>query len=166
MSWNDDLSLSIKAQSIQDNIYRRVFGCKDIKRYSNNEMILDIKYHIDVEIKLQNDSILLGQEKMLRNCFYRYNTFTMEFYQNRHTKEQGEFFNLGAQFYLHGYWNISEDGYACYYLIKIFDLLTWLKTKSISELELMTRPSTSNASFFYINYNDIPNQYIYCKDIV
>ena len=159
-----DYELSVRAQEYQDDIYRRVFPVKNILRYNrDDEIILDIKYHIDVELELQNGIKLLGQEKALRNCFAKYNTFTMEFYQNRHTGEPGEFFNIGAQFYLHGYWNNTGDGFCKWYIVKLFDFLAYLKKKDITELMAMTRPSTSNANFFYVDYNDIPSEFIYAS---
>jgi len=45
----------------------------------------------------------------------------------------------------------------------MFDFLTWLKNKPIEELEKTTKPSTSNASFYYKNYDDIPLEFIYAK---
>lgn len=48
-----------------------------------------------------------------------------------------------------------------WYFIKIFDFLEWLKKTSIEKLENNTKSSTSRASFFYINYNKIPKQFIY-----
>ena len=164
MAWNDDYQLSLDAQIYQDEIYKKVFNVKEINRYTREDnKILDIKYHIDVELKMNNDSILLGQEKALRPNFAKYNTFTMEFYQNRHTGEKGEFFNLGAQFYLHGYWNESYTGFSKWYIIKIFDFLNSLKNTTIEALIKNTRPSSGYASFFYINYDRIPEKFIYYK---
>ena len=116
-----------------------------------------------MELVLTNGIKLLGQEKALRFKFASFNTFTIEFYQNRYTKEHGEFFNLGAQFYLHSYWNEDESGFLKWYFIKIFDFLAHLKTKPIQELEIQTKPSTSLASFYYIKYNQIPELFIYSK---
>lgn len=167
MSFKEDLELARKAEKYQDDVYRSLFDSVNVTRFDDrsHKKILDIEYHIDVELKLDNGVQLLGQEKALRNNFSKFNTFTMEFYQNRFTKEQGEFFNLGAQFYLHGYWNKNYNGLEKWYLIKIFDFLTHLKKTSIDTLEKFTRPSTSRASFFYVNYNKIPDEFIYAKKI-
>lgn len=164
MTFKEDLELSEKAQPIQDAIYSDIWPVEKIKRFTKeDEKILDIQYHIDVEVKLRNGTMLLGQEKALRHKFAWYNTFTLEFYQNRHTKEKGEFFNLGAQFYLHGYFNKEEDGFCKWYLIKIFDFIEHWKKLPAEALEQHTKPSTSNASFFCIDYDKIPNKFIYAK---
>ena len=164
MVWEEDRLLAEKAIPYQNIIYHNVFDISAINRFQREDnIILDRQYHIDVELVLTNGIKLLGQEKALRYKFSHYNTFTIEFYQNRHTKEMGEFFNLGAQFYLHGYWNKDETGFLKWYFIKIFDFLTFLKKQPIKSLESHTKPSTSRASFYYMNYNDIPSDFIYSK---
>ena len=108
MSFNDDLELAEAAKPIQDKVYRYIFNddLMNIKRFSKEERhVLDIEYHIDIELEFVNGIKLLGQEKALRYKFIDFNTYTIVFYQNRRTKEKGEFFNLGAQFFLHGYLN-------------------------------------------------------------
>jgi len=171
---------AIKARPFQDAIYHTLYPIKEIIRIDRNNPLennrhkfskeqlelLDIKLHIDTILVLQNDSILTGQEKALSYKERFYDTFTIEFYQNRETKELGEFFNLGAQFYLHGYLNNENlddvTGFDKWYFIKIFDFLSWLKNTPISTLEKYTKPSwNSRASFFYIKYNKIPQQFIY-----
>jgi len=164
-NWDEDLKLAQKAIPIQNAIYNNIFQIKNIKRFSkDNDFILDTHYHIDVELELKNGIKLLGQEKALRYQFSNFNTFTIEFFQNRFTREKGEFFNLGAQFYLHGYFNDIEDKFEKWYLIKIFDFLTYLKKTPIEILEESTKPTThSNASFYYIDYGNIPINFIYTK---
>jgi hypothetical protein len=169
--WEEDLALAEAAKPIQDRIYQYVFGdtLQEITRFSKEDRhILDRDYHIDVELLFTNGIKLLGQEKALRLTWLKYNTFTIEFYQNRYKREKGEFFNLGAQFYLHGYLDgntpdeisNSKKFKKCYF-IKIFDFLEHLKSKPIEILEQSTRQSSGNASFYYINYNRIPQEYIY-----
>lgn len=165
--FDNDYGLSLKAQQYQNGIYRQLFNIQDnyIRRFIfDDKNILNVDYHIDVELTLNNRSKLLGQEKALRYEFAYFNTFTIEFYQNRFTKEKGEFFNLGAQFYLHSYWNVTETGFCKWYLIKIFDFLDWLKLFPTNELEKHTRLSEgSRASFYWINYNEIPTQFIHAN---
>ena len=168
MSFEDDVAICEVAKPLQDILYHKLFLIKNITRFSKEDRhILDKNYHIDIELELENGIKLLGQEKALRRQFAEFNTFTIEFYQNRFKKEKGEFFNLGAQFYCHGYVNAdrAEDvtEFIKIYIIKIFDFLEYLKQKPIEELELNTRPSSSNASFYYINYQHIPKEFIYYK---
>lgn len=166
MAWVDDYAISKDSKKYQDEIYKSLFPIKDIVRFEHeDENILDRKFHIDVCLELKNNTRLLGQEKALRNRYSNFDTFTIEFYQNRFTKEKGEFFHIAAQFYLHGYrdGDVIEDttGLKKWYFIKLFDFIEWLKEKPIEELEKQTRPSSGNASFFYIKYNEIPKEFIY-----
>lgn len=168
MSFDDDLKLSFKTQPLCDRVYNENFYINKIIRYNreNEEQILDIKYHIDVELELTNGIKLTGQEKILRNRFSTFNTFTIEFYQNSMMKERGEFFNFGAQFYLHGYLNQNEDGLDKWYMINMFSFLSDLKNKPIEILEQYTRDTgNSRASFFQINYNNINPKYIYASSL-
>jgi len=170
MTFDRDFEFSLAVQPLQDKIYKHIFGhyLEKITRFpkSDERHILDINYHIDVELLFINGIKILGQEKGLRKKFNDYNTATIEFYQNRFTKEKGEFFNLGAQFYLHGYVDGNEPKEVtkflkCYF-IKIFDFLERLKKKPVKELEKNTRPTQgSNASFYWIRYKDIPREFIY-----
>lgn len=169
MTFDIDYEFSLAAQPLQDKLYRYIFkDClKNITRFSKEDRhILDIKYHIDIELEFINGIKILGQEKTLRKQWSNLNTLTIEFYQNRFTKEKGEFFNLGAQFFLHGYvdGNIPEEitRFLKCYFIKIFDFLDGQKRKPIEELEKNTRPTKgSKASFYWIRYDDIPREFIY-----
>jgi len=166
--WEIDKEWSEKAMPIQDKVYRYLWpGLMGITRFRKGDVRheLDKYYHIDLQIALDNDIKILGQEKMLRQEKAHFDTFTIEFYQNRHTKEQGEFFLLAAQIYLHGYGNSSVTAglthFDKWYLIKCFDFLESLRGIPIEELEKTTKPSTGRASFFYIPYKDIPEEFIF-----
>jgi len=159
-----DFNLAVKAEQYQDNIYKSIFPDCTIQRYKKGDdrHQLDIEHHIDAQITLSNKSRITIQEKALRHQFIKYNTFTIEFYQSRYDKEPGEFFNIASQYYLHGYWNSTETGLEKWYLLKIFDLLNYLKSKPLAELERKVRPTyNSRASFYAINYNDIPREFIH-----
>jgi hypothetical protein len=135
---------------------------KDIKRFKKGEekFILDQEFHIDVVLTLKNGSTITGQEKTLSNKFYKFKTFTMEFYQNRFTKEKGEFFKIASQFYLHGYSDETGFEFKEWYIFDVVKILNWLKACKVSDLENRTRPSTSKASFLFIDYNKIPKEFI------
>lgn len=166
MNWNEDLALSLKAEPIQDRLYREVWGDGiNIVRSHNNETVLDREFHIDLTVELPNGIQLLGQEKALRHKFSSFDTFTLEFYQNENEEEKGEFFRLGAQFYCHGYLNEEQTDFEKVYIIKIFDFLASKKDTTLDWLKAHTRPSSGRASFYYVKYGDIPEEFIYYKKI-
>jgi hypothetical protein len=158
---------SLKMRPACNLVLGQVFGVDDsaIKRFENrdNLFILDQQFHIDVVLTLNNNSTLTGQEKTLSNHFYKFRTFTMEFYQNRFTKEKGEFFKIASQFYLHGYSDSSGENFVEWYIFNVLLMLNWLRGCSIKALEDSTRPSTSKASFLIIPYDKIPSEFILAK---
>jgi hypothetical protein len=163
MSFDNDLALSTRSRTIQNRIYNELWSPLAITRFDKkDDMILDRLFHIDVAIRLGNGQVILGQEKALRYKFSKYNTFTMEHYQNRFTKEGGEFFNLGAQFYFHGYLNEDEDDLCKWVVIKVFDFVNFIQNCDSSIYQI--KPTgTSRADFLSINYDDIPEDCVYAK---
>lgn len=165
MSFDKDWALAQKAEPYQDEIYERIWGECDIERHRRDTdeapHILDREFHIDVEVRLPNGCKLTGQEKALRHEHATHDTFTIEFYQDREKKIHGEFFNISAQFYLHGYWNADESGFCKWRLINMLELMTWLRNAPVEVLELSTRESTSRASFYYVSYNLLPERAVY-----
>ncbi|MCK4259878.1 MAG: hypothetical protein KAX49_12930 [Halanaerobiales bacterium] len=163
-SFHEDLELSKKTSPFIDAVYTELLQTTKIKRTNteaNNNEVLDREFHIDTIIERQNGTKITLQEKILRNEKSSFNTFTMEFYQNRHSKEKGEFFNICSQYYFHGYLNENEDGLEKWYIINVSRLNKWLSKYNIKQIEEQkTRPSTSNASFFWVNYNNIPKDCI------
>ena len=138
-----------------NDIYYKVFNATSIKRTQDTP--LDMEFAIDVIVKLPNGSQLTGQEKALSYSYSKYNTFTMEFYQNRSTKEQGEFFKIASQFYLSGYINHSLNGFASWKIIDMPRLMLWINSVyNLEQLELKSIPSSGLASFIAIPYPDIP----------
>ena len=157
-----EYQLHLKTLSMRDDLYNNLFDGVEIKRFEHDDdFILDTKFHIDVQLTLRNGSILLGQEKILSPHFSKFNTFTMEFYQNRYTKERGEFFNIASQYYLHGYASRDMCHLDKYVFVDMLQFIDWLRDTPLNELELNTRPSGgSRASFYYIDYKNIPDEFI------
>lgn len=144
-----------------DEIYKSVFGAIGIKR--TQDSALDMDLGIDVILTLPSGSILTGQEKALSHQFEHHNTFTMEFYQNRDTKEKGEFFKIASQFYLSGYINEQQNAFTSWHIINLCNLIRWLGEYPTSQYEKVSKPSTGYASFLAIPYKNIPIDCIIAK---
>ena len=156
---------SIMMRPACDKVLCNVFGISkdNIKRYEHGTdlFILDQQFAIDLSVKLQNGTTLTGQEKALSNHFYKFRTFTIEFYQNRYTKEKGEFFKIASQFYLHGYSDESGIDFVDWYIIDILLLIDWLKGYGESALSKRIKPAKgSYAMFLPIPYSSIPDSFI------
>lgn len=132
----------------------------DIIRFEQEDgpHILDVEFAIDLKLAMPCGAQLSGQEKALSNHFYSFRTFTIEFYQNRFTKELGEFFKIASQFYLSGYSDRTGIEFVEWHIIKMFDFINWIKYQSIESLAKKCKPSTSRANFLPIYYKDIPTR--------
>ena len=130
--------------------------------------IMDKHYHIDAIATDSIGSQYSIQTKVRRHKHLHYNDFTMEFYQDFEQKTKGEYFNILAQLYFHGYANKQEDDFDLLYVIDIAPFKKWIgekyqwindPSKRVSEMAYnMTKNNDtehSKASFLYINYNDI-----------
>jgi hypothetical protein len=156
---------SIRMRPACDRVICNVFDVppESIDRFSRASelFVLDQQFAIDMRVRLKSGAQLTGQEKALSFAFYKYRTFTMEFWQNRHTKERGEFFKIASQFYLHGYSDESGVEFIEWKIIDILKMIDWLKLCGTERLALMTKPSgPSRAAFLPIPYDKIPKDFI------
>lgn len=149
-------------------VLREVFEVTDenIERFNKESPMFEFDRHfgIDVRITLPNGSTITGQEKALSYKYLSFHTFTIEYHQNRHTKEPGEFFKIASQFYLSGYSDSSGVKFAEWHVIKLMDLIQWLRGWDSKQLESQTRPSGgSRASFLWIKYAMIPREFFIAR---
>lgn len=156
---------SIAMQAACNAVICSVFGvtAEAITRFkkASELFILDKHYAIDMQIRLTNGSQLTGQEKTLSNKFYKFRTFTIEFWQNRYTKEPGEFFKIASQFYLHGYSDETGRDFIEWKIIDILQLISWLRRCGTDLLATRTKPAGgSRAAFLPIPYDAIPEEFI------
>lgn len=163
-----EMQLSLRMRDACSAVLCEVFGVElqAIERFGTDHplFILDREHAIDMRIRLRNGSYLLGQEKVLSFKFYKYRTFTIEFWQNRNTKEPGEFFKIASQFYLHGYANSHENGFVEWKILDVLKLIDWLKCCGLDKLDSRTRPSGgSRAAFLPIGYDRIPQAFIHAE---
>jgi hypothetical protein len=156
---------SLKMRSACDAVLCSVFHVttERIERFakSSDLFVLDKEFCIDLRVRLANGSQVTGQEKALSHRFYQWRTFTMEFWQNRYTKEPGEFFKIASQFYLHGYSDCSGVKFIEWKVLDVLRLVDWLKRAGVDALSLRTKPSGgSRASFLPIGYDKIPKPFV------
>lgn len=155
----------IRMRPACDRVLSSVFSVapEQIQRFekSSDLFVLDREFCIDMRIRLKSGSHVTGQEKALTYQFYKYRTFTIEFWQNRYTKEPGEFFKIASQFYLHGYSDKSGVNFIEWKVIDILRVVAWLKHCGTEALSRRTKPSGgSRASFLAIPYDSIPHSFI------
>lgn len=153
-----DKALSLKSSPLMDILYTKHLDAKKIHRYSaKDKFVLDQEYHIDCIVKTHKGNAITLQEKGLRHKFIKYNTFTMEYYQNRFNKEGGEYFNLCSQMYFHGYLNEYESAFEKWCILDVCKLMQWINTIPYIMNSVRDDKFASNASFFYVDYKSIPD---------
>jgi hypothetical protein len=144
----------IRCRPYADKIYKSTFG-ENIGILRDTNLILDKEFAIDVQIKLDNGQVLLGQEKFLSEVYARFASVTVEYYQNQYTKEPGDWFKMGVQFYFTGYEN--KTGFYQYIL------LNWTQTVLATDAGLITwmhntnKDGSARASFVYYPMKEFPS---------
>ncbi len=157
---------SMRMRPACDRVLCEVFGVEKsaIHRFEKEDgpHILDQEFAIDLKVLLPNGGQVSGQEKALSFGCYKFRTFTIEFWQNRFTKEPGEWFRIASQFYLSGYSDESGIEFIEWHIIRMMQFLTWLKSAKIAALDKRCRPSGgSRAAFLPVPYESIPRACIY-----
>jgi len=156
---------SLRMRPACDAVLCDVFGVQPeaIERFSkaSDLFVLDQQFAIDLRIRLNNGTQLTGQEKALSHRYCSYRTFTVEFWQNRFTREPEEFFKIASHFYHHE--DSDEKGLAFieWKIIDVLKFIDWLKVCGLDKLESKVRPAGgSRAAFLPIPYDKIPKQFI------
>jgi hypothetical protein len=156
----------IRCRPYADTIYQSVFG-KDIDiqrsdlRDTGINNVLDREFAIDVQIKLNSGLVLLGQEKFLSNKYSKYASVTVEYYQNQFTKELGDWFKMGVQFYFTGYEINSK--------LHPYIILDWPQTVLATDAGLIIWAHNSNkdgyakASFVHYPMANFPSSCVIAR---
>jgi len=152
---------SMRMRPACDRVIREVWGpSATIVRFDRNDEegphVLDQNYHIDVQVGLVGGGTVTLQEKALTYRYSDHRTFTMEYHQNRHTGEEGEFFHIAAQYYLSGYSDETGIEFLYWNILAVAPFVEWYQQQ---QLEL--RPSTSRADFIYPSLLLIPSRICY-----
>ena len=164
-----EMKQSMNMRPACNRVLREVFWVNDssITRYEQDDgpHILDSEFAIDLKVRLKSGVCLSGQEKALSHKYHRYKTFTMEFYQNKYTKEPGEFFKIASQFYLTGYSDETGREFIEWHIFKVFDYMDWIRRRyTIDDLESWLKPACgSRAMFLPMEYKYIPDHICYAS---
>ena len=117
---------------------------------------------IDVLLSFKNGMTLTMQEKFLTT---RYDTVTVEYYNNPRTGDTGDWFDLKAQLYFVGYWDKNKSTKGFHKWI----LLDWVRVVAATQKELIpwqeqgNNHSAARASFKFVGFHAIPDSCIIAK---
>lgn len=166
-TWKSDKEFSLKFESCYDTIYKDVFG-KNIEIYRNHEYVSiegdrqDQVYHIDTQLDTSFGRITT-QEKTLRHCFSKFNTFTIEFLNNRFDGTKGEFFHCTAAYYLHSYADEAEINLKKWCIIDMNQFRLACRT-NLNWFSQVRDDNNSKANFMWIKYDNIPQNCFLTKN--
>lgn len=139
----------IRLRPLADKVYRSVFGDSiDISRYGT-DYTLDKEFAIDVVLVLESGLILNGQEKFLSSNYAKYHSLTVEYQQNQHTGERGDWFKLACQFYFVGYANERETEFIPYVLVNWASIVLATSAGKIDWKLNANKDGKARASFRY-----------------
>lgn len=151
----------IRLRPLANNIYRGVFGDIGIQRYENQDnYMLDKEFAVDVKVSFPSGMILIGQEKFLSCEFAKYQSVTVEYEQNQHTGECGDWFKLGVQFYFVGYATEFEEQFDPWVLLNWPAVVLATHNKKITWRTNKNKNGRAKASFRYTNMLNIPGNCI------
>lgn len=157
---NVSLSKNV-GEPICDKIWHKLFKNNLISIKRHNDTTIDIDQHIDATLTLSTGGKIYVQEKCLRSEMAKYDTFTIE-YCNNGVDGCGEYKDIRAQWYLHGYISDDMTKLQKYCIIDVAKLLVSHALGKI-QLNLQKNVNHSHASFYYIKYADIPKNCIIFK---
>ena len=153
----------IRLRPIADIVYRSVFGNDiDINRYEA-DYTLDIEFAIDVVLSLNSGMILNGQEKFLSNNYAKYHSLTVEYEQNQHSGEHGDWFKLACQFYFVGYSNLEETAFNPYIIANWPAIVLATEEGVIKWIDNKNKNGRARASFRYCDMYKLPQDCIIAK---
>jgi len=153
----------LKGRPIADGIYKMIFG-EDIiiERFERpDNKILDKEFAIDVKVKFtESGLILLGQEKFLSNKYIGYESITVEEYQDQSTKEEGDWFKIGVQFYFVSYFNEDYTDFGLWIMIDWTKAVILTAQNKINWYSNKNQDGSARASFRYTYMKQIPSEAI------
>lgn len=161
MTFDEDLDFSGRANALADEFYREFFqqfgDVQEIERFPNGteKHILDREFAIDVQIHCISGVVFTLQEKFRRPQYQTFQDITIEYQQNRHTGEKGDFFRLAVDYYAYGYADHAKkpEKFLEFYLLD-YCKLKQLLAQQIVPYKIMH--SSSNASMLTVPIDKIP----------
>jgi len=155
-----------KGQPIADAIYKAQYPGCEIKRFSReDESVLDIKFAIDLQLKLTSGQILTCQEKFLSYKYAGFNSVTIEFMQDFKTGEEGDWFKMAVQIYFVAYFDKDEQSFLKWALLDWSAIAKETASNRIDWRTNQNKDGHARASFRFIDWDKLPSHCIIAKYI-
>src|SRR5271157_4184284 len=125
-----------------DEIYNSVWSdltniIRSDRAATKNEISLLLDKHcgIDTIIHHKCGGILTLQEKTIRDENRRFQTITIEYYNDPKKNAIGDWFTLIAQLYFFGYASVDATGYTQWYILDMAKFRSWSFTEFSTNLK-------------------------------
>ena len=144
-----------------DRLYNQVFGVTNqgivrMDSQPGERHLLDREHGIDVQLVTASGLILTGQEKFLSAEFAKYNSLTVEFEQNQHTGEKGDWYKLACQFYFVGYASVDLKCFTSWVVVDWPAMVLATRRNQIKWRDNKNKNGKAKASFKFVSFDDIP----------
>ena len=148
----------LRLRPAADRIYRKVFGdgIAILRHEHPDGHPLDKEYGIDVEIKLPCNLKVTGQEKFLAHRYASFKSLTVEYEQNQHTGEPGDWFNIAPTFYFVGYETEEGKDFSNWMMADWLRMAVATEEKRLLWQQNRNKNGRARASFRYIHFDALP----------
>lgn len=148
-------------------IYRSVFGPDiQVERFddtASEKHLLDREHAIDARLRLPSGMMLTLQEKFLSNAFARFASLTVEYEQNQHTHEPGDWYKLASQLYFTGYLSENNSRFVSWALVNWAQLVIASEAGLIEWRMNANKDGRARASFKYVRFDEIPESCVIAR---
>ena len=151
----------LRGRPFADAIYRATLNAQKITRSEDlpdKWDHLDKWFGIDTHIRLPDGQGLTVQEKFLSYECARFNSLTVEYEQNQHTGEKGDWFRLLAHLYFIAYFNESGDGFGKWGIVDIAKLKVLTQAGSVEWHDQANKDGRALASFKWCDVGRLPRE--------
>lgn len=160
----------MKSRPAADRLYNKVFGdmfgSVEVNRFEHDDdFILDQEYGIDVIFKLPNGQVLTGQEKFLSPEQARFASMTVEYEQNQHTGEKGDWYKLACQIYFCGYINHDHTKFHPWVIVNWPKIVLLTQGDKINWNYQVNKNGRARASFYWTKIAQLPDEAVIAKRI-
>jgi hypothetical protein len=131
----------------------------------DDQKVLDVRFAIDVQIRLATGQLLLGQEKFLSQIYAKWRSVTVEYEQNQYTGEEGDWFKLASQLYFVGYLTKDQTGFQPWILLNWPNVVIATYHGEIKWHTNRNKDGRARASFKYCSMQAFPSQCVIASSL-
>ena len=153
----------LAGRHLADSIYSAVFGNVEVKRFDGN--VLDKTFAIDTSIRISTGMMLTVQEKFLSNRYASFRSVTVEFLQNQHTGERGDWFRLSPMVYMVGYFTKDESTFDPWVLLDWPRVVIETHSNNIKWRDNKNKNGKARASFKYTIMDELPRSCVIASSL-